>query len=326
MYLAVDVGGTKTLVASFDDMGNIVKKLRFPTIKNYDDFLIELGSNILDLRKAPPSPDQFISAGSSLSSLDVAMATSPSDKPLPTRADLAWERAILRKSSISVLQTNSFLGAGVGIPCVLDREQGKLKSSGNLNWKNKFIQSDLEKIVKCPVAVENDAKLGALSEAILVKQDYDKVLYITIGTGIGAALVTSGVIDLSLGDSGGKGLLVEHDGAMELWENFASGKAIVRRFGKRASEIEDPKIWQIIARDLSVGLINFISLFEPEVVILGGGVASYYDRFADFLVNELKKYKMPLISMPPILQAQRPEEAVIYGCYELIRDSHAKST
>ncbi|MBI1857072.1 hypothetical protein HY003_01505 [Candidatus Saccharibacteria bacterium] len=51
-------------------------------------------------RKAPPSPDQFISAGSGLSSLDVAMATSPSAKPLPTRADLAWERAILRKSSI----------------------------------------------------------------------------------------------------------------------------------------------------------------------------------------------------------------------------------
>ncbi|MBI1857320.1 hypothetical protein HY003_03660 [Candidatus Saccharibacteria bacterium] len=54
-------------------------------------------NNIPDLPKAPPSPDQFISAGSGLSSLDVAMATSPSVKPLPTRADLAWERAILRQ-------------------------------------------------------------------------------------------------------------------------------------------------------------------------------------------------------------------------------------
>ncbi len=49
---------------------------------------------LLDLRKAPPSPDQFISAGSGLSSLDVAIATSPLAKPLPTRADLAWERAV----------------------------------------------------------------------------------------------------------------------------------------------------------------------------------------------------------------------------------------
>ncbi len=55
---------------------------------------------LLDLRKAPPSPDQLISADSGLPSLDVATATSPSAKPLPTRADLAWERAILRKSSL----------------------------------------------------------------------------------------------------------------------------------------------------------------------------------------------------------------------------------
>ncbi|MBI1857397.1 hypothetical protein HYS01_03975 [Candidatus Saccharibacteria bacterium] len=48
-------------------------------------------------RKTPPSPDQFISAGSGLSSLDVAMATSPSVKPLPPRTDLPWERAILRQ-------------------------------------------------------------------------------------------------------------------------------------------------------------------------------------------------------------------------------------
>ncbi len=66
-------------------------------------------NTLLDLRKAPPSPDQFISADSGLSSLDVAMATSPSVKPLPTRADLAWERAILRKSSL-YLQITTAIG------------------------------------------------------------------------------------------------------------------------------------------------------------------------------------------------------------------------
>ncbi|MBI1857131.1 hypothetical protein HY003_03000 [Candidatus Saccharibacteria bacterium] len=51
------------------------------------------------MRKAPPSPDRLISADSGLPSLDVAMATPPSAKPLSTRADLPWEPAILRKSS-----------------------------------------------------------------------------------------------------------------------------------------------------------------------------------------------------------------------------------
>ncbi len=56
---------------------------------------------LLDLRKAPPSPGQIISAGSGLSALDVPMGTSPLDKPLPTRADLTLERAVLRKSSLA---------------------------------------------------------------------------------------------------------------------------------------------------------------------------------------------------------------------------------
>ncbi len=60
-------------------------------------------SSILDLRKAPPSPGQIISAGSGLSSLDVPKGTYPSDKPLPTRADLTLERAILRKSSVKII-------------------------------------------------------------------------------------------------------------------------------------------------------------------------------------------------------------------------------
>ncbi|MBI1857141.1 16S rRNA (adenine(1518)-N(6)/adenine(1519)-N(6))-dimethyltransferase [Candidatus Saccharibacteria bacterium] len=61
----------------------------------------KLSADLLDLHKAPPSPDQLISSGSGLPSFDVAKATSPSVKPLSTRADLPWERAILRKSSLS---------------------------------------------------------------------------------------------------------------------------------------------------------------------------------------------------------------------------------
>ncbi len=59
----------------------------------------KLGLSKLGLRKAPPSPDQLISSGSGLPSFDVDKATSPSVKPLSTRADSPRERTILRKSS-----------------------------------------------------------------------------------------------------------------------------------------------------------------------------------------------------------------------------------
>ncbi len=55
---------------------------------------------LLDLPKAPPSPGQIISAGSGLSSFYVPTGTYHSDKPLPTRADLSLERAILGKPSL----------------------------------------------------------------------------------------------------------------------------------------------------------------------------------------------------------------------------------
>ncbi len=80
--------------------------------------------SLLDLHKALPLPDQIISTGSGSSfprlsfrtsclsdrearqdgQVDVSLDTSPSDKPLPTRADLLWERTILRKSSLFIAQ------------------------------------------------------------------------------------------------------------------------------------------------------------------------------------------------------------------------------
>ncbi|MBI1856695.1 hypothetical protein HY003_03215 [Candidatus Saccharibacteria bacterium] len=56
---------------------------------------------LLDLRKAPPSPDRILSATNSFSSLNVATATSPSDKTVFARNNSLWERTILRKSSLA---------------------------------------------------------------------------------------------------------------------------------------------------------------------------------------------------------------------------------
>ena len=113
--------------------------------------------------------------------------------------------------------------------------------------------------------------------------------------------------------------MLEHDGVLTPWEHFASGKAIVAKYGKRASEIDDPAIWAAIVRDFSVGIIDVIAITEPEIVIIGGGVGAHFDRFGELLVRELKKYETPMMLIPPIRQAQRSEEAVIYGCYELIK-------
>ena len=269
MYLAIDIGGTKTLLGVFSADGKIQQTIRFETSKKYPDFLTAL------------------------------------------------------EDSVAKLTTKDFSICAVGVPGILDRKRGIAIAFGNLDWRNKPIEADIEAIVKAPVLIENDAKLAGLSEAKLLTNDFEKVLYVTISTGIGVGLITNGVINADLSDAGGKTMLLEHDGKLQPWEDFASGKAIVKRFGKQASEIDDPDSWKIITQNIAVGLLGLIALLQPDVVIIGGGVGTHFDKFGQELAQTLKKYETPMMPIPPLKKASRPEEAVLYGCFELARN-HSK--
>lgn len=270
MYLGIDVGGTKTLIASFSKKGIIKKKIKIPTPKDYLDFLSSI--------------------------------------KLCFRDDF---------------NNQDFKYSAIAIPAtVFDKQKGVGVSFGNLPWKNVPIHNDIELIVNCPTLVSNDAKLGGLSEALLLyKLDnkYSKVLYITVSTGIGYSLIVNGIIDENTGDGGGKTILLEHHGSLVSWESFASGQAIVRRYGKKAMNIHDKHTWQQIAQDLSIGMIELIAIFEPDIIIIGGSVGSYFDRFGDFLKDYVNRFQVPLLPIPIIQGAKRAEEAVIYGCYDLIK-------
>lgn len=270
MYLAVDIGGTKTLVAAFSDTGEQLESDKFPTPGNYEDFIKVLAE------------------------------------------------------TVAKLSTKEARYAGVAVPGRLDRDKGLVMGYGTLHWGPQEIQKDMEKVLDCPVVIENDAKLAGLSEAKNFAQ-YKNVLYVTIGTGISCALITEGHIDPAMADSEGGQILVEHEGKMVQWEDVSSGKAIVRRFGKRASEIEDAKIWKTIAREMSYGLLTLISVIQPDIVVMGGGVSTNFDKYAAYLEEELKRHETPLVPIPLIKPAVHPEEAVIYGCYELARQTDEKT-
>ena len=97
----------------------------------------------------------------------------------------------------------------------------------------------------------------------------------------------------------------------------------MRKYGKLASEIDDQKTWKEIVRLLRPGIVELIAVLNPEVIIIGGGVGRHFEKFGDLLVEDLKRYETPLLALPPIIGAKRPEEAVIYGCYDYARQKHA---
>lgn len=218
---------------------------------------------------------------------------------------------------------DDFRAGGVGIPAArIDRPHGIGVVFANLPWKNVPVQQDLEKIFHCPFVLENDAKLGGLSEAMLLQHKFKSVLYLTISTGIGLGLTVNGEIDPNVGDGGGRTILLEHKGQLVPWEDFASGRAIVERYGKMAMEITDKATWRKICRDLAQGMIELIAIAQPEVIVIGGSVGTYFERYHELLAEEIKRYHIPLITLPKLRQAQRPEEAVVYGCYDLAKATY----
>lgn len=223
------------------------------------------------------------------------------------------------ENTLASFKHDDFLAGGIAMPGRIDRTHGRVVTFGNLSWKNIPVQHDVEKLCHCPMVLENDAKLASLSEAMLLKDKYSKVLYVTISTGIGYGLTLDGVIDTSVGDGGGRAILIEHRGKTMPWEAFAGGKAIVSRYQKKAMDITDEATWNAISRDLAKGFIHLIAITEPEVIVIGGSVGTYFERYGKILAAEIKKYEMPMLAMPKLRQAQRPEEAVIYGCYDLAK-------
>lgn len=271
MYLTIDIGGTKTLVARMLKSGKIEDSIKFPTPQKYPEFVKLLEENV--------------------------------DK----------------------LTTTPWLVTCVAAPGRIDRENGIGLSFGNLPWENVPLGKDIRRITRSTVLIENDAKLAALSEARLLDPPRHKVIYMTVSTGIGIGVVVDRKLDPELLDAEVGRMLFERDGQLVKWESFASGKAIVKRFGKMASEIDDPAIWKIISRDLAIGIIDVAANIQPDIIIIGGGVGSHFHKYGKFLKAELKKYEDPMIKIPDIVQAKHPEEAVIYGCYELIKD-HVKAS
>lgn len=274
MYMGVDVGGTKTLVAVLDEHGQIVEETKFPTAPRYDHWLLEL------------------------------------------------------RNAVAHLKTKEFKAGTIGIPGRLDRKHGRAIKLGNLDWENVPVQADCEKIVNCPIIIENDANLAGLSEAML-QPKYEDVLYFTISTGIGTGFVHKQQLEPAMLDMEGGHILLEHKGKLVKWESFASGKAIYEHYGKKAADIpaSDTKAWSHVVRNLTTGLFANIAITQPDLIIIGGGVGTYFDRYGKLLQAELEKHALPVVKIPKIIQAQRPEKAVIYGCYDLAKQKfgHGKA-
>lgn len=194
------------------------------------------------------------------------------------------------------LKETDIFGMGVGVPGTV-LSDGVVVRAKALHWNNLPLQQLLNEAFSFPVFVGNDVNLAALGERWLGSgNQVDDMLFISLGTGIGSALVCNGRIVLgSQGRSGEIGYFLDRQdvecgrlnrlGFQGVLEQKCSGTALSSH-GCTAEELfqayrnGDPQGIEIIERfilDFSVAIANCISLLNPSKIVIGGGVSDSMD-------------------------------------------------
>ena len=228
---------------------------------------------------------------------------------------VASVRAALEKADLELADVS---GLGISTPGPCDPARGLVTEAPNLGWINVPLVELVGKKVGIPTLLENDAAAAAYGEMRFgAARGKQHVLYVTLGTGIGGGIIIDGRI--YRGASGAAGevghLVLEPDGvlcncgARGCLEALASGSAIARDARKAIAEgrsaimaglVSDrgvtseivleaaqrgdtvaEEIIQRAGRYLGLGLVGLLNTFNPEALILGGGLVGLGDLYLD---------------------------------------------
>lgn len=272
----------------------------------------------------------FDSAGQLLSQNETGIASIGPDKGLSLIEQLIHERLDSVNASIP-------LGIGIGATGPVDAVHGVINNPYTLEgWSNVPIVERLTKTFNIPVRLENDADAAALGEYWQGAGREAKRLYaVTVGTGVGTSLIVDGKIYRGLDGvhpEGGHQLIDPNGpecycGHRGCWESLISGSAISSQMrgasnmdassiaeAARSGEPTALAIMQKAARDFSLGIVNIISFFVPDVLVLSGGVMKSADLFLPTLEQTLKTPN-PMVPFDRvhILPAQLGYYAGLYG-------------
>jgi glucokinase len=209
------------------------------------------------------------------------------------------------------LSMKQIRGVGIGAPGAVDTEEGRVIFAPNLSWKDVPLKKALEKQLELPVFVNNDCKLHTLGvyEAEL-KARPRHLIGIFLGTGIGAGLIIDGKLYTGFNGSAGEigHMVIDVDGPecgcgnRGCFEALASRRAIFRTIQTAVKKGQDTLLTEMLGKDLAdlrsgdlrkairrgdkfvervieqaaeytgIAVGNLINLFNPEFIVLGGGI------------------------------------------------------
>ena len=219
---------------------------------------------------------------------------------------------------------------GVGVPGICDPKTGVLPFCTNLGWHEVPFVDEMHKHIDLPVIVANDATVAGFAESIAgVSAGTASSVFITLGTGVGGGIVIDGKPFSGAHGVGSEigHMILQMDGEMctcgnrGCFERYASATAIIREARKAAlahpeslmlarcngdvanmtakiaidcakeGDKTAQEVFNWYVKGLAHGIVSIINMFDPEIIVLGGGVS----LAGEFLLEAVREAVKPLI-------------------------------
>lgn len=190
-------------------------------------------------------------------------------------------------------------GVGIASPGLVDAERGRIVYAANLGWDHLDLGPLLIADFGLPVRIEHDARAGAIAERAAHAEEasaYREFIFVPIGTGVAAAVVTSG--ELVHGATGGAGEFGHMPivpggelcgcGQRGCIEAYASASSVLRRYAARggmgavdtpalvrslADDADAAAVWSDLIEALALGLSSLSAVLDPARIVIGGGLS-----------------------------------------------------
>ncbi|MDI3099332.1 ROK family protein [Streptomyces sp. AN-3] len=226
--------------------------------------------------------------------------------------------------------------AGVAVPGIVDEEHGTAVYAANLGWRDVPLRALLgERLGSVPVALGHDVRTGGLAEGrIGAGKGADRFLFVPLGTGIAGAIGIDGRVESGAhGFAGEIGHVVVRPGGLPCpcgqrgcLERFASASAVSQAWAEACGDPEadaadcakavdsgDPRalaVWQDAVDALADGLVTALTLLDPRVLIIGGGLAEAGETLFSPLRDAVRR-RVTFQKLPRIVPAALGDTA---GC------------
>ncbi|NLJ15733.1 MAG: ROK family protein [Clostridiales bacterium] len=228
---------------------------------------------------------------------------------------LACEKANIKLDNVKNI--------GIGTPGAANRNTGIVLYSNNLGFKNTDLGGMLQNKLNKSIAIENDANAAAYGEYLAGGgKGYNNIVVVTLGTGVGGGIIINGEIYTGFNFCGAElgHTVIEKDGRActcgrkGCFEAYSSASALISMTKEAMKENKNSKMWEIVgdlnnvdgktafdgmraddkyAKEvvdkyisyLGTGLVNIVNIFQPEVLLIGGGIC----KEGDNIIKPLEK-------------------------------------